>query len=996
MRFGVLGPLAVWTADGRAVPIPEAKVRLLLGALLARAGAAVSVDRLVEDLWGGAPPGNPVNALQTKVSQLRRTLERAEPGSRALLTHGPAGYRLAADDLDATRFTELVAQAGGDLRERVAQLDAALALWRGPAYADVADAEFARADITRLTEARLSALEERALARIELGEHAEVAAELADLVTRHPLRERLRAAHLRALYRCGRQGEALDSYEDLRRRLADELGADPGPELVAVHRAILTHDPALAPRQRPNLPAPVGGLIGRDGDVRAVQAALARDRLVTLTGPGGVGKTRLALAVAHAQTHPDGVWLVELAGLRPTDAPEEAVAAVFGVRDETRQARDPVEHLVEALRGRDLLLVLDNCEHVVDAVAKLAAVLLREVPGLRVLATSREPLAVSGELAYAVAPLSVDDDAVQLFLARSGLRRDEGNAAAIAAICRGLDGIPLAIELAAARVRAFGVHGLARALGDRFAVLVGGGRDAPARQRTLRAVIDWSWDLLTEVERVVLRRIAWHADGCTLASAAAVTGVPDVLDVIVRLVDRSFLVVVDDPEGTRYRLLESVAAYGVERLRAAGEEDEVRARHVAHYAELARTAEVCGPQQREWLLRLEAESANLARAFDAADTDTALGMADALAWSWFLRGRHRLAHRFLSAALARPGGSPRARARVRGWLTGFALLIGADRDVPGALADLGPADRGEIALFLAYVHLFLGDATTGEGLLAEVTADDDWNRAFLLSARASVALLRSELTAVERDATAAHDLFAAHGDRWGRLRAMESLAALAQIRGDYAQATRIHREAAAIAEDLRLWNDVAHHLAGEGRVALLAGDPARAAELHHRALRLSAEQSNPFGEEFAELGLAIIARRTGDLDAAERHLNRWLDWNRAIGSDYCLSLLHSELGFIAEQRGDAATAFRWHEAALASARSAGDPRAMALALEGLAGAHALIGEFTRSACLLDDAATLRASAGAPLPAGERHDVDRIESRLFARPGEMVPAELSTG
>ncbi|GGS36397.1 BTAD domain-containing putative transcriptional regulator [Actinokineospora fastidiosa] len=1008
MRFGVLGPLAVWTADGRAVRVPEAKVRALLGALVARAGEAVSVDRLVEDLWGDAPPGNPANSLQTKVSQLRRALELAEPGARDLLTYEPAGYRLRVDDLDATRFTELVARAGAvaDPGEKAALLSDALALWRGPAFADVADADFARAPVTRLTEARLSALEDHALARLDLGEHTALADDLAELIDQHPLRERLRAAHLRALYRSGRQGEALDSYEDLRKRLADELGADPGPELVAVHRAILNHDPALAPAPRPrtNLPAPVGELIGRDADVDAVRAALTRDRLVTLTGPGGVGKTRLALAVAHELSYPDGVWLVELAAIRPSPdaaspAPAEAIAAALGMRDEGGRAREPVEHLTEALRGRELLLVLDNCEHVVESVAKLASVLLREVPGLRVLATSREPLAISGELAYAVAPLSVDDDAVRLFLARSGLTLDEDNAAAVAAICRGLDGIPLALELAAARVRAFGVHGLARRLGDRFHLLGGGGRDAPARQRTLRAAIDWSWDLLTDTERTVLRRIAWHADGCTADSAAAVTGMPDALDVIVRLVDRSFLVVVDDPDGTRYRLLESVAAYGLERLRAAGEADEVAARYSAYFTELAETAEVCGREQRAWLLRLEAESANLARAFDDAvergDADTALRLVDALAWSWFLRGRHRVAHRFLDAALAVPGGSALARARVRAWLTGFAVLLEADRDVRQALDALdSPDDRAQMALFLSYVHVLLGDAATGAALLDGVEPDDDWNRALLLAARASVALLRSDLPAAERDALAAHELFAAHGDGWGRLRALESLAVLAQIRGDYPTAARLHRESTRIAEDLRLWNDVAYHLSGQGRVAMLTGDHATAVEFHHRAMRLAVEQSDTFGEECAEVGLALVARRTGRLDDAERHLLRWLDWNRSLGSAYGLSLLETELGFVAELRGDPAGAAKWHRAALASARETGDPRSVAFAVEGLAGACSIDGEPVRAARLLGAAAALRESVDAPLPSGERADVDRIEARLRSALGDRFAVEYT--
>ncbi|WP_343950887.1 AfsR/SARP family transcriptional regulator, partial [Nonomuraea longicatena] len=326
MRFGMLGPLTVWAADGRAVRVPELKVRALLADLLLHEGRPVPVERLIGDLWGEDPPGKPSGALRAKVSQLRRALEEAGPGGRDLVVFSPSGYQLRVepDALDAIRFRRLVARAhtAGEARSRAALLSEALALWRGSALSDFAAEPFARPAIARLEEQRLAALEEQAEARLELGDHSLLVGELTDLVALHPLRERLRAAQMRALYRSGRQSEALRSYQDLRARLREEQGLDPGSALAALFQAILAQDPALeavpegAPRHRSNLAAPVSELVGRSQAVGSVLALLRTGRLVTLTGPGGVGKTRLATEVAGrlADFYPDGLWVVELAG----------------------------------------------------------------------------------------------------------------------------------------------------------------------------------------------------------------------------------------------------------------------------------------------------------------------------------------------------------------------------------------------------------------------------------------------------------------------------------------------------------------------------------------------------------------------------------------------------------------------------------------------------------------------------------------------------------
>jgi predicted ATPase/DNA-binding SARP family transcriptional activator len=635
VRFGVLGPLAVWTAEGEAVRVPDRKVRALLADLLLHDGRPVPASRLIDDLWGDDLPVNPTSTLQTRVSQLRRALEDAEPGGRALVVTQAPGYAIKVDpdDLDVGRLRALVrrARASADARTRASLLADALAMWRGSPYADVAAEPFAVAAVAGLDEERMAVLEEHADARLELGEHDALVAPLAELVVRYPLRQRLRAAYMRALYRAGRHDEALDTYRDLRTRLADELGLDPSAELAALNRAVLNQDPALAGPAASgdggsNLPAALTELIGRDEAVERIAGWLERHRLVTLTGAGGVGKTSLALETARqlSGTYRQGAWLVELTtvarpaggnGGDPTDTSQvgsvaAAVAAVLDVPFDPA-AGDRLGQLAAALRDRQLLLVLDNCEHVVDAAAAVADRLLREAPRMRVLATGREPLGLFGEQLWPVAPLELPEpgadaetagrsSAVRLFAARAaaaepGFRLGPDNVADVVEICRRLDGLPLALELAATRVRTLGVRDLAARLDDRFRVLAARRRGAPDRQQTLHAVIEWSWDLLTEQERAVLRRMAMHADSCTLQAAEAVCsaeeGAFDVAEVLGRLVDRSLVVRREGTSGSRYRQLETVRAFGLERLAEAGEYDGTRERYVRYYGELARRSE---------------------------------------------------------------------------------------------------------------------------------------------------------------------------------------------------------------------------------------------------------------------------------------------------------------------------------------------------------------------------------------------------------------------
>ncbi|MFD3956831.1 AfsR/SARP family transcriptional regulator [Streptomyces bacillaris] len=1136
MRFGVLGPLVVWDGEGREIRVPEAKVRALLADLLAHDGGPVSADRLIHDLWGDAPPGKPAGALQAKVSQLRRVIGRDRVERR------PAGYRLrfdeGGDEVDAVRFRALVTEARPvrDPGARAALLTEALELWRGPAYADFADGPFVRAAAQRLAEQRLSVLEEQAEARLEAGDHALLAGELADLVARHPLRERLRTALMRALYAAGRQSEALTSYEDLRTRLAEELGVDPSPELAALHQALLRQEPGLrtetppapttrassatttptrnqdpaqhqaparhqtAPAPAPpstNLPVPLTSLVGRRQALDDLARLLSEARLVTLTGPGGVGKTRLAVAAATADRDgarsgelADGAWFVEFSGLRTGTSADlaQVVAATLGIRDDaprplpgTGPATPSLPHrLAAALRDRRTLLVLDNCEHVVDAAAELTELLLRTAPGLRVLATGQEPLGLAGEAVFLVEPLQ-PADAVRMFMERAaaatpGFPRDpegpdEPERRAVDEICRRLDGIPLALELAATRVRALGVRELAARLHDRFRVLTFGQRGAPARQQTLRAVIDWSWELLSAPERIVLRRLAAHTDGCDLAAAEAVCagdGVArdEVLDLGTRLVDRSLVVVADGPTGPRYRLLESVAAYATERLHEMEDLTAVRDRHLLHYRALAEYAEpeLRGAGQRPWLARLDAEAGNLRTALDEAvrragaggpgapgepgdpgdpgrpgepvgsgraeaaqksgepgepgepgkpgkpeepdgaeEAEEAVRLATALAWWWLLRGRLTEARRSLAAVLAVTDGGPPELTLLQ---AAFALLTG-DRTAAAVALAAATAEavpdpvRRARALWLCAYGLFSAGDAAGSGELNDRALDlstatgDRWGTAAALGLRATLALVRGDLAGLGRDGTRSALTFRELGDCWGELQTVSPLAALAEIKGAYEEADRRQREGLLMARELGLEAEVSARLSGLGRLALLARDWERARDLHEQARRSAAEQGYKYGEIHSGMGLALGARRSGDLDGAEAHLLHLRDGYVDVSSQAGDHLLLAELGFVAELRGDADTAAAHHLQGLEIARALAEPRALALSLEGLAGAAALTADgpsATRAAVLLGAAAAARRAAGAPLPPAERADVDRVTASARAALGAAAFSE----
>ncbi len=992
MRFGVLGSLTVWTDAGTVVPISGAKVRALLAVLLVHAGAPVTADRLLDDIWGEELPGNAAGTLSAKASQLRRALRDAEPGAQELVVSPPPGYRLASARVDALEFAALLADgatASVDVSERIKTLTAALALWRGPALSDFRDHAFAQPVITRLEEQRLLAVEELAELRLSQGAHAAVASELAGLVAEHPLRERLRAAHLRALYGAGRQSEALDSYEQFRAALADELGLDPGPELVELQRAILAQDlaaPAPAIRRRTsNVPAPLADLVGRDDDIERAVAALAHTRLVSLVGPGGVGKTRLATAVANAARARDGVWFVELAPV--THRIADTVLTTLDIRTGAGESDDPLDALCAAVADRELLIVLDNCEHVVDEAAAVAERLLSAGTGVQVLTTSREPLRLPGEDVQLVDPLPLPD-AVTLFLRRAprDFVLDAGTRGPVETLCRRLDGIPLALELAATRVRALGIDGLVARLDDRFRLLATGHRGAPPRQQTLMAMIDWSWGLLSAPEQTVLRRLAVHSDGCTLAAAEAVCALPDVdvVDVVLALVDRS-LVVATAP---RYRLLESVAAYCLRQL--GDEASEIRRRHHEYYLDLAERARphLYGADQKQWLRLLDDETANLRTAFDNLVADDngpgAVRLAKALSWYWYLRGRLAEAVRCLDAALALHDDR-----MAQAWRLGFGLLKG----------DFGNAAHRRAAVFDGFddpmAQWFVGFSgmETGEldahvALLERAheqfsAAGDDWGVGAVNIALAKNAHSHADPDELRRYAEAGARAFARTGDRWGHLQADAWLGGLAELTGDLDEAHRLQLAGLQAAQELELWLDASGQLSWLGWIAMQSGRYDDARNYSDQAIAIAPEQGSGPGTIFAQIVRAFAERRDGNYAAAEAILGPIIEFAGADPDQtpLFLPMLELEVGHIRLAEGNVPAARDLFEKALNGAKQIAAPRDTAFTLEALAAVAVETSDYADATRLLDEAAAIRVESRMPRLPAEQAAIDVLVARI---------------
>jgi predicted ATPase/DNA-binding SARP family transcriptional activator len=806
--FRVLGPVEAWH-DGRLLPCRTARHRAVLAAVLMDAGDVVPFDVLVDRVWSGRPPAAASTTLQAVVSRLRRELEPdAVPGRWTLLVTREPGYRLAVDpeQVDAVRFVRLLRTARSlaerDVQSARSAVAEGLGLWRGPAYADVA-AAFAVEECERLGQLRLDARELAAELDLRLGRHVEVVDELRDLVRAEPLREGLRASLMLALYRAGRQAEALEVYAQGRSLLADGLGVDPGRPLQSLHERILRQDPGLAappdgrtretapPRPpaaapagpaaeqtRPSvapLPVPLTAFVGRSRELAELDRALAGQRLTTLVGPGGAGKTRLALeAVRRRPAGAPPAALVELAEIEDADLVAAQLATVLGV---SLTGGDAVGAIATALQDRTLLLVLDNCEHVVQTAAEVCAALLPRCPGLQVVATSREPLGLPGEAVLPCGPMPAGtpgSDAEQLFLDRARLtvrQLDDPSPEELAQVrelCVALDGLPLAVELAAACLTTLPLAEVAARVDDRFTLLSGGWRSARPHQRTLAATVAWSVDLLSPAERAVFRAVSVLPGSFGPDAVEAVAG-PDVdggtLGLLRGLVAKS-LVELDHGAG-RYRMLETLRQYAEQGL---GQEvaRELRDRHVAYVLALTERLEPT-LRRTEWTesaRRLDAEQpglrAALAHALATGQGELALRIAAAVSWWWYRRGHVQEGRRWLATALATSGASPAVRS---GGLLGDALLAYLSGDVPSIWARTNEivdgADERDGVLPLAlvlrgFVRALLGQADPDGATPRDIARGLELARASGITwVQAEIAMTLGQFARVAGDATGA-------------------------------------------------------------------------------------------------------------------------------------------------------------------------------------------------------------------------------------------------
>jgi predicted ATPase/DNA-binding SARP family transcriptional activator len=999
VRVGVLGPLEVTDAAGRPVRVAGQRVRALLILLAMDAGRVVSARSLIELLWPDERPVDAANALQSLVSRLRVALRQAGLPD-GVVESSAVGYRLAAPAtaVDALAFEAQAragrqALAGGDPQTAARLLREALARWRGPALADVAAEEFAAAPAARLAELRGAAQLDRIEAELALGAAGPaLIGELRELTAADPLAERPAALMMRALAAVGRQAEALAVYQRTRDLLAEDLGVDPSRQLAQAYLAVLRQEvpaatgavgggavdpdggaaPTGAPRaaesgdrpdaerpgaERVGAPRRGGGwrqptsFVGRDADVVGVLKQLAAERLVTLTGPGGVGKTRLAAEAAERLTGGGFAWFAGSASfvaLAPVTEPSEvphAVLDALGLRERSIARRgadgaaDPLDRLCAVLADGDALLILDNCEHVVEAAAILAARLLADCPGLRVLATSREPLRIGGESLHVVAPLPVPPasgpasdrafdrasdpgcdpasgqwpvadpsswPAVRLFADRAAavqpdFQLDASTAGPVAQICRTLDGMPLAIELAAPWLRTLTPAQLAERLDDRFALLTSGSRASLPRHQTLRATVDWSWQLLSGPERVLARRLAVFPGGATLTAAEQVCADPvpapdgrppaagradgagrlrraEVLTALSGLVGKSILTMAEasDDAAPRYRMLETVRAYALERLTEAGEAVTVRDALACFFCELAETADplLRTAGQMRWFHLLSAEQDNthaaLRWAVARGDAGTALRLVRALGYYWVQLGHGEgdgLAREVLALTPPDPPTKATAEARVicamlaAGW--SYDLEAVKEQLIEGVAGIAAwtddPADLHPLA---AMAEPLLLQFTGGREQVRAVydryaTVRDPWLRAMGLFYRAQHASEMGRLDGVEEELQVALREFRAMGERWGTALVLTILADVIDLRADDAATIAALEEAVAIGRELNAWGDLAYVEARLATVRARSGDLARCRS------------------ELDRIGRTALARR-GQID-----LDRWVTIMRA-------------------------------------------------------------------------------------------------------------------
>jgi predicted ATPase/DNA-binding SARP family transcriptional activator len=849
--------------DGEPIALGGQKRRALLAVLLLDAGRVVSRDRLIDALWGDEPPDTARNTLQVYVSQLRKLLPEG------VLETASAGYRLVIepDAVDLFEFIRLseegrTALGAGDPARAADTLRAALALWRGAPLADLSWEPFAQSEIVRLEELRLAALEERIEADLALGRHGQLVAELERLVAEQPMRERFRAQLMLALYRSGRQADALAVYQRARRTFVDELGIEPSESLRRLERAILAHDPSLnvaqagltSPRRAP---IPATPLLGRERELAAIAEVVRNEetRLVTLTGTGGIGKTRLALELVRrlSPEFQHGSAVATIANLRD---PGLVAGAILEALEVPEVGPNPEEELTRALADSELLLLVDNFEQVITAAPSIAR-LLEAAPRLKVIVTSRAPLRVAAEREVPVPPLA-DDEAAELFIARAQAANPEfelteQNAGAVAELCARLDGLPLAIELAAARTKLLPPAALLSRLGNRLELLTGGRRDAPRHQQTLRMTLDWSYDLLDPDAQRLFAQLGVFAGGWTLPSAEAVcSGDSSVLEGLGALVDESLVRQRQTSDGEpRFSVLEIVREYALERLAELGEADDTRRRHLEHFVAFAEEAEpkLADRDQISWFARLEDEHNNLraalAFALETGDSVSALRLVVGIRRFWQIHGYLAEGRQALESALAAASEEPselRANAlNMAGILAGEQGEFEAARArFEAALADARASGSTRVIssalVNLGNLAFFGGELEVARDLYKEsiehfISLGDTRGQALAKENVGLMALTAGDVPEAVIWLTEALELAREIGDDREIGAASRSLAAAMIELGEGAQATTLLAESLALARELGEPHGIAVCLDTFAGLAATGGEVERAATL---------------------------------------------------------------------------------------------------------------------------------------------------------------------
>ncbi|WP_433349724.1 AfsR/SARP family transcriptional regulator [Microtetraspora malaysiensis] len=1101
--------------SGERIALGGLRLRALLAGLALEPGKLFTQERLAGILWGEDQPVNTTNALQTLVKRLRAAM-----GLPGVIMARSGGYLVDVDPahVDAHRFARLAERGHAERAPEAAAhaFDEALALWRGPALADLHAVPYLANAAALLEERRLAVIEARAEAYLALGRRIDLSAEAAE----HPFRERLQGLAMRALAASGRQAEALALYENTRQALAEGLGVDPGPDLRDAHLAVLRGDPvrpsspaadkasphenwiggeagarddaredprkyaangpgtrsgagdprfagaggdashdagsqtsgrgahrpasrSADPRRRQaTARAPLTSFVGREEEVSHVGDLLRVSRLVTIIGPGGAGKTRLTVETAlgitgsvaggpkpHASAALDTLRMVELAPVTDLVDVPHAVLDALGVTADRPAAGewradpiDPVAQIVAAVGTRRLLLVLDNCEHVIDAAALIARRLVEECPGVTVLATSREPLRVPGEMLVPIQPLRLppegatveearDCPAVRLLLeraagARPGFALDESNVKSIVTICRRLDGMPLAIELAAARLRALPPAQLAMRLDDRFRLLTAGNRTALPRHQTLRAVVEWSWDLLDPREQELARRLAVFAGGATFDDIERVCGDEwppsvtgsaaylDVLELLPSLVDKSLVEMADDG---RYRMLETIRAFALERLGEAGELDAFRRRHAMRFLALVESAEprLRTADQIEWIDRLIAEQddihAALRWALDRRDVELAVRLCGSLNWFWWLRGYRAEGAVWAEQVLMLAGEEPPSG--LAGAYAGcqFAvdvtklgsLLADPDRLRTMAARMDTLIDRAvregsphPMLLIGRVVMAFMGGQEEhGLALLdGYVRSDDPW---LASSARMIRGGFQPERDQSRQDLEAAVAGFRTIGERWGLSEALLSLASLHAARGDLPPG--LIEEVAELTSEWVSAEEVVSTLTRLASLRAQAGDLEGAADDIAQARAAVTPDLPAHALALLRIGEGEVARRRGDLDGALRVYEQVIaDLDRIPVIPQQEAWAHLAYARTLAERGDFAAAREHHLLAIDALGAAPDLPVLASAVAGFAITLLCAGDMERAVVLFGAADAIHPSAGA--------DTDVVAATTAARSG----------